>query len=158
MTSCSHKPATEAVFHDPHSYANAGQVRVTHLNLDLNVIFDQRTVRGELAGVSESVVETQGPSGTRAFRQFRSYISPDQSNSENERSGREGYARDSRENVQTSYNDRGESGRSQSRDLENRISRIEQQLDRLSEQVNRLTSQGQSQSAQRNATPEGETR
>jgi chaperonin cofactor prefoldin len=60
--------------------------------------------------------------------------------------------------VQTSYNDRGESGRTQSGELETRISRIEQQLDRLSEQVNRLTSQGQSQSAQRNATPEGETR
>ena len=46
MTSCSHKPATQAAFHDPHSYANAGQVRVRHLGLDLNVLFDQRTVRG----------------------------------------------------------------------------------------------------------------
>jgi hypothetical protein len=119
---------------------------------------DQRTVRGELAGYSDSVVETQGPSGTRAYRQFRSYIAPERSNSQNERSGREGYARDSRENVQTSYNDRGESGRMQSGELESRISRIEQQLDRLSEQVNRLTSQGQPQSAQRNATPDGEKR
>jgi len=46
MTSCSQKPANQAVFHDPHSYANAGQVRVRHLNLDLDVMFDQRTVRG----------------------------------------------------------------------------------------------------------------
>ena len=46
MTSCSHKTAVPVVFHDPHSYANAGQVRVQHLNLDLDVMFDQRTVRG----------------------------------------------------------------------------------------------------------------
>jgi len=46
MTSCSQKPADQAAFHDPHSYANAGQVRVRHLNLDLDVMFDERTVRG----------------------------------------------------------------------------------------------------------------
>jgi hypothetical protein len=129
-------------------------------SIELQITRDgnQRTLRGELTGFSESVVQTQGPSGTRGFRQFRSYISPERSNSDQGRNEREGYARDSRENVQTSYNDRGESGRSQSGDLENRISRIEQQLDRLTEQVNRLNSQGQSQSAQRNVPSESGTR
>src|SRR5262249_44024520 len=120
---------------------------------------NQRTLRGELTGFSESVVQTQGPGGTRGFRQFRSYISPERSNSDQGRDEREGFARDSRENMQTSYNERGESsGRSQSGDLENRISRIEQQLDRLTEQVNRLSSQGQSQSAQRNVPSDSGTR
>src|SRR5262245_55348283 len=115
-------------------------------------------VRGELAGFSESVVETQGPSGTRAFRQFRSYIAPDQANAESRRNAREGTAQDSRDNVQASYNELGESGRTQSRDLESRISRIEQQIDRLSEQINRLSSQSHSQSARRNVPPDSETK
>jgi hypothetical protein len=120
---------------------------------------NQRTVRGELAGFSESVVQTQGPGGTRGYRQFRSYITPDRSNSDNGRNEREEYTRDSRENVQTSYNDRGESsGRIQSGDLESRISRIEQQLDRLTEQVNRLNNQDQSQSAQRNVPSDSGTK
>jgi leukotriene A-4 hydrolase/aminopeptidase len=46
MTSCTQKLPERPAFHDPHSYANAGQVRVRHLNLDLDVLFDQRTVRG----------------------------------------------------------------------------------------------------------------
>jgi hypothetical protein len=115
---------------------------------------NQRTVRGELAGYSESVVETQGPSGTRAYRQFKSYIAPDQSNAESERNGREGSAQDSR-NV-TSYNERGGNDRTQSGDLESRISRIEQQIERLSDEINRLSSQSQSQSAQRNVSPNAE--
>jgi len=117
---------------------------------------NQRTVRGELAGYSESVVETQGPGGTRAYRQFKSYIAPDQSNAESGRDGREGSAQESRDNVQTSYNERGETGRMQSDDLENRISRIEKQIQQLSDQLNRLSSQSQSQSAQRNVSPNGE--
>jgi membrane-associated protease RseP (regulator of RpoE activity) len=120
---------------------------------------NERTIRGELAGFSESVVQTQGPSGTRGFREFRSYIAPGRSNSDQGHNEQEGYARDSRENMQTSYNERDESsGRSQSGDLESRISRIEQQIDRLTEQVNRLNSQDQSQSAQRNVPPESGTR
>jgi aminopeptidase N len=46
MTSCTQKLPERPVFHDPHSYANAGQVKVRHLNLDLEALFDQRTVRG----------------------------------------------------------------------------------------------------------------
>jgi leukotriene-A4 hydrolase len=46
MTSCTEKLPERPAFHDPHSYANAGQVRVRHLNLDLGVLFDQRTVKG----------------------------------------------------------------------------------------------------------------
>ncbi|MEP6715724.1 MAG: M1 family aminopeptidase/hydrolase, partial [Terriglobia bacterium] len=47
ITSCS-KQGKEAnpVVKDIHSFGNPDQVRVTHLNLDLEVLFDQRTIRG----------------------------------------------------------------------------------------------------------------
>lgn len=47
MTSCSsRKPAVVPFAHDIHSYGNPEHVRVTHLNLDLEVLFEQHTVRG----------------------------------------------------------------------------------------------------------------
>ena len=49
MTSCSTKTndsVTPSIAHDPHSFANPAEVRVRHLDLDLNVVFDQQTIQG----------------------------------------------------------------------------------------------------------------
>lgn len=46
MTSCTQKPPEQAAFHDPSSYANAGQVRIRHLSLNLEALFDEHSVRG----------------------------------------------------------------------------------------------------------------
>src|ERR1043166_3729000 len=36
----------DTITHDIHSYANSAQVRVTHVDLDLNVDFAAKTIRG----------------------------------------------------------------------------------------------------------------
>jgi len=48
MTSCNRPRAAhnEPGAHDIHSYGNPSEARVTHVSLDLEVIFDQRTVKG----------------------------------------------------------------------------------------------------------------
>lgn len=49
MTACSKNPENSgpsSIAHDPHSYGNPDQVRVPHLDLDLNVVFDQQTIQG----------------------------------------------------------------------------------------------------------------
>ncbi len=49
MTSCSTNskaPVLPSIAHDIHSYANPGEVRVRHLNLDLTVVFEQQTIQG----------------------------------------------------------------------------------------------------------------
>ncbi len=46
MTSCLHKPENPHFAHDVHSYANPELVRVRHLDLDLNVVFEQQTIQG----------------------------------------------------------------------------------------------------------------
>jgi aminopeptidase N len=56
-----------AVVDDPHSFSRPGEVRVTHLALDLTVDFDARTLSGRAsltvdnpAGASELVLDTRG--------------------------------------------------------------------------------------------------
>ena len=39
-------PADDPARHDLHSYANSGEIRVTHVELDLEVRFDERRLRG----------------------------------------------------------------------------------------------------------------
>jgi len=46
MTFCSPKKENRAIAHDIHSYSNPDLVRVRHLNLDLNVVFEQQTIQG----------------------------------------------------------------------------------------------------------------
>lgn len=46
MTSCSHDDPAHASAHDIHSYARPEEARVTHVALDLNVIFNQLTIQG----------------------------------------------------------------------------------------------------------------
>src|SRR5438105_2930469 len=46
MTSCSKKETPTPAVHDVHSYGNPAQVRVRHVNLDLTILFEQRTLRG----------------------------------------------------------------------------------------------------------------
>ena len=49
MTSCSTNsktPAFPSIAHDIHSWANPGEARVRHLNLDLTVVFEQQTIQG----------------------------------------------------------------------------------------------------------------
>ncbi len=46
MTSCSQKTSRPHIAHDVHSYSNPELARVLHLNLDLNVVFDQQTIQG----------------------------------------------------------------------------------------------------------------
>jgi leukotriene-A4 hydrolase len=48
MTSCStnRKQENHGITHDIHSYSNPELARVRHLNLDLNVVFEQRTIQG----------------------------------------------------------------------------------------------------------------
>jgi len=46
MTSCSHDTEVPHIPKDIHSYANPDVARVTHLNLDLNVVFQQQTIQG----------------------------------------------------------------------------------------------------------------
>ncbi len=46
MTSCSERKEIPAIAHDIHSWSNPDTVRVRHLNLDLNVVFEQQTIQG----------------------------------------------------------------------------------------------------------------
>ena len=48
MTSCKTPKAAhnETGAHDVHSYGNPDRARVKHIGLDLEVIFDQRTIKG----------------------------------------------------------------------------------------------------------------
>jgi aminopeptidase N len=50
MSSCSSNipkpPAADAIPHDVHSYAKPEEARVKHVSLDLNVVFDQRSIEG----------------------------------------------------------------------------------------------------------------
>ncbi|MGA2711635.1 MAG: M1 family metallopeptidase [Bryobacteraceae bacterium] len=46
MTSCAKKTENPHIAHDIHSYANPELVRVRHLDLDLNVVFEQQTIQG----------------------------------------------------------------------------------------------------------------
>jgi aminopeptidase N len=52
MSSCSKVPDAkpvpppEEIAHDVHSYGNPAEVRVRHVSLDLNVVFDERTIQG----------------------------------------------------------------------------------------------------------------
>ncbi|HEX5472690.1 MAG TPA: PDZ domain-containing protein [Lacipirellulaceae bacterium] len=93
---------------------------------------NQRTVRGELQGYSESIVQTQGPSGTREYRSFQGVITPNQGN---EYSSDEGQMN---ENRQAGYEENGEPSEARSGDFGARLSRLEQQIDRLSQQVDQL--------------------
>ena len=50
MNSCTRPKAAhnEAVAHDVHSYGNPAEARVTHVSLDLRVVFEQRTIEGSV--------------------------------------------------------------------------------------------------------------
>ncbi len=60
-------PASELNVEDPHSYANISEVNVTHLDLDLNVLFEDQILEGtatlsyqKTAPVDEIVLDTRG--------------------------------------------------------------------------------------------------
>jgi hypothetical protein len=116
---------------------------------------NERTIRGELEGYSEEIVEVQGSEGSRGYRRFESVIQPEGSDSNRfgrdesmeSRRGWTGFEErpidrnvrsSDRENRQTSYEDRGDWDRSRSGDVEGRLSRVEQQLDRISQNIEEL--------------------
>src|SRR6185312_1097222 len=97
-----------------------------------------RTIRGELEGYSESVVETQGPSGSHEYRQFQSYIDPNQQHAK-QASSDENLDRQ-HEGTQANYENRGsnQSAQSANGDVEARVSRLEQQIEHLTQQLDEL--------------------
>ncbi|HVT26831.1 MAG TPA: PDZ domain-containing protein [Lacipirellulaceae bacterium] len=94
---------------------------------------EKRTVRGQLQGYAESVLQTQGPNGIREYRRFQGVIEPNQGN---EYSRSEGQMNS--ENRQAGYEENEQYSQADSGDLSVRISRIERQLDRISQQVDQL--------------------
>ncbi len=119
---------------------------------------NERTIRGELAGYSESVVETQGPSGNHAYRRFQSYIEPNQRNSEQAARNEN---RSYHEGTQANYENRGDSNQSRYGDIDARVTRLERQIERITQQIEDLVSNnnhGQPASAQKTAPPNTKTK
>ena len=96
---------------------------------------NERTIRGELEGFSESVVATQGPNGNHEYRQFQSYIEPNQPNS---RPAARNETRDNREGTQASNEKPGSSNDSRFNDFETRITRLEQRFEHVAQQIEDL--------------------
>ena len=119
----------------------------------------ERAIRGELEGYSESVVATQGPNGTQEYRQFQSYIDPNQQNGE--QAGRDQNLDQQHAGTQASYENRGDSNQSPNGNLESRVSRLEKQIEHISQQLDELVTnnnQGQSASAQKTSSSNTNTR
>ncbi len=121
--------------------------------VELKVMRDgnERTIRGELEGYSESVVETQGPSGNREYRQFQSYIEPNQPSSD--RAVRQ-ENRDTREGTQANTENRANSNDSRFSDIEARVTQLEQRFEKVAQQIEDLVTNnnhGQPASAKKQA-------
>jgi hypothetical protein len=120
---------------------------------------NERTIRGELEGYSESVVETQGPSGTHEYRQFQSYIDPNQQNAK--QAGHDQNLDQQHEGTQASYENRGESNQSPNGDIESRVSRLEKQIEHIAQQLDDLVTNnnhGQTASAQKTSSSNTKTK
>ena len=114
---------------------------------------NERTIRGELEGYSESVVETQGPSGGHEYRQFRSYIEPKQPSSDHASRNEN---RDNRDSTQAGSVNRAYSTDSQFSDLEARVARLEQRFEKVAQQIEDLVTNnnhGQTASVQKTGPP-----
>lgn len=120
---------------------------------------NERTIKGELEGYSESVVETQGPNGTHQYRQFQSYIDPNERNGE--QTGRDQNLDQQHQGTQASYQNRGESNESANGELESRVSRLETEIERMAQQLDQLVTnrnQGQTESAQKTSSSNSKTK
>jgi PDZ domain len=94
---------------------------------------NKRTVRGQLEGFAESVIQTQGPNGIHEYRRFQGVIEPNQGNEySSDESQRES------ENRQAGYEENEQHSPAASSDVSARISRIEQRIDQLTQQIDRL--------------------
>jgi leukotriene-A4 hydrolase len=82
MTSCSSNTKDHgypSIAHDIHSHANPELVRVRHLNLDLNVVFEQQTIQGTAILTIERVASDvkQLVLDSRALQIDETEVSPD---------------------------------------------------------------------------------
>jgi S1-C subfamily serine protease len=120
---------------------------------------NERTIKGELEGYSESVVETQGPNGTHQYRQFQSYIDPNQRNEQ--QASRDLNLDQQHQGAQASYENRGESNQSANGDLESRVSRLESELERMAQQIDQLvanSNQNQTASSKNSSSSNSKTK
>jgi membrane-associated protease RseP (regulator of RpoE activity) len=129
--------------------------------VELKVVRDghERTIRGELEGYSESVVETQGPSGSHEYRQFQSYIDPNQRNAA--QASRDQNLDQQHQGTQASYENRGEANPSTNGELESRVSKLETQIEHMAQQLDQLvtnSNQGQTASSKNNPSSNTKTK
>jgi hypothetical protein len=112
--------------------------------VELGIVRDsnERTIRGELEGYTDSIAETQSPNGNRENRPFQSAVAPDRSNRV-QSSSPDQFSRDAQRsaNLQTIYEEGGEPAGPRSGDLEARLTRVEQQIDRITQDIDEIRNQ-----------------
>ena len=79
MTNCSHaKSETRSAARDIHSWGNPSEARVRHVNLDLEVVFEQRTIRGTaVLTIEQTGLAKQLVLDSRALQIDETEVSPD---------------------------------------------------------------------------------
>ena len=79
MTNCSHaKSETRSAARDIHSWGNPSEARVRHVNLDLEVVFEQRTIRGTaVLTIEQTGLAKQLVLDSRTLQIDETEVSPD---------------------------------------------------------------------------------